>query len=216
MSPLSIEVWFDLICPWCFIGKRHLDTALERIRRQRPVVPIQLAWHSYPLLPDTPADGLPFQRFYLERLGSPEAVAARRAQVYEAGRRAGITFDFDRIEVLPNTLDAHRLVAYAKKQGGDPIVAALLEQLHCAYFLQGENIGDRHVLAQIAADIGLDRDAVVRHLLSGAGKDEVRQQQHAAQRRQVSGVPCFVINNGQPLTGAQPADVLFAAMAKAT
>lgn len=157
---LTITVYFDLICPWCLIGRRHLMTAVQRFTGLHPDVETAIDWRSHPLLPGTPAGGLPYQSFYERRLGGREAVAARRAQVREAARPANIEFAFDRILVLPNTLAAHRLIDYAACHGSSTQKESLIDALFTAYFMHGEDIGDRSVLSRIAAECGLAGDAV--------------------------------------------------------
>ena len=154
---LSVEVSFDLICPWCLIGKRHLDTALAMLRAQHADVAVEIAWRSYPLMPGIPKQGLPFADFYLQRLGTSEAVALRQAQVREAARAAGVEIAFERIEVFPNTLDAHRLVAQAQRQGGSSGAGAVIDALFERYFVRGRNIGDAAVLAEVRAACGIRR-----------------------------------------------------------
>src|SRR6187431_3147389 len=98
LSRLSIAVSFDLICPWCLIGKRHLDTAIAQLRAEQPELAIDVEWNAFPLIPDTPLEGIPYREFYVARLGSPQAVAARQAQVRVAAQEAGLTLAFERIE----------------------------------------------------------------------------------------------------------------------
>jgi predicted DsbA family dithiol-disulfide isomerase len=155
---IRIEVWFDLVCPWCLIGKRHLDSALRIFRRAHPDVAVDVAWHSHPLMPGIPTDGFPFADFYLKRLGSAGAVARRRAQVSEAALSAGETIAFDRIARFPNTLAAHRLVARAQGDGGSAKAQELIEALFDAYFVRGQDIGAPSVLAAIAARHGIEMD----------------------------------------------------------
>jgi predicted DsbA family dithiol-disulfide isomerase len=112
---VMIEAFFDFICPWCLIGKRNLDAAVSRFAGLRPDARVKVLWRSHQLLPYTPPNGMPYQAFYRDRLGSPEAVAARRAQVQRAALDAGIEFAFERIEVLPNTAAAHNLVHLAAR-----------------------------------------------------------------------------------------------------
>jgi predicted DsbA family dithiol-disulfide isomerase len=214
-SHLRIDVHFDLICPWCLIGKRHLATAVQQFRRLRPEVAVDIAWQSHELLPDTPLEGLPYQAFYERRLGSPAAVAARRAQVQEAARTAGIEFAFERIQVLPNTRAAHRLIALANHDGPPARSAALVERLFAAYFLEGRNIGDPEVLARISAEFGLDPagTAAIRDAANGgadSGKDSP-----GATRLQVPGVPFFVFNDRFAISGAHPHQTLLEAMQSA-
>lgn len=203
MTPnLTIEVYFDLICPWCLIGKRNLDTALQQFRASRPDIRPRIVWRGLPLLPETPLAGEPYQEFYLRRLGSPAAVAARRAQVREAGRLAGVDFAFDAITVLPNTLAAHALVELVAEQGDERQTERLIEALFQAYFMAARDIGDVAVLLDIAGECGL---CVSLQQLVGTS---ARQSGAAA----VSGVPYYVFNDRLALSGAHPPATLREAM----
>lgn len=214
-TTLTIEVMFDLICPWCLIGKRHLDTALGLFAASHPAVEVDIHWHPFILLPDTPSKGLPYQPFYRQRLGSPEAVARRREQVQQAGDSVGLTFNFDAIRVLPNTLAAHRLVQYLGRQCGHKRQLALIEELYDGYFMQGKNISDVAYLTHLAARFGLPYAEAADYLQSPAEHDSVtfqRQSRQAAQVYGIGGVPGFTFNQRFPLSGAIPADALLSAM----
>lgn len=205
MTPnLNIEVYFDLICPWCLIGKRNLSAALEQFRASRPDIRPRIVWRGLPLLPATPLAGEPYQEFYVRRLGSPAAVAARRAQVREAGQRAGVDFAFEDIAVMPNTLAAHALVELVAKQGDDDQTERLIEALFQAYFMQARDIGDAAVLLEIAAECG---NTVSLQQLVGATASAKRAGNPA-----VSGVPYYVFNEQLALSGAHPPATLREAM----
>ena len=206
---LTLDVFFDFVCPWCLIGKRHLAAALERFARLRPEVDVELRWRSHVLLPHTPPGGLPYQSFYLARLGSAEAVAARRAQVRQAGRAAGIQFAFERIAVLPNTAAAHALVARAGAQCTPAQHAGLIERLFCAYFLEGEDIGDTAVLARQARACGLDPERL-------ASADAHAAPHTAGEAEVALGVPTFVFNEALALSGAQLPEVLLQGLLRAS
>jgi predicted DsbA family dithiol-disulfide isomerase len=205
---LTVDVHFDLICPWCLIGRRHLETARQQFAKQRPDVAIEVAWRSHVLLPDTPREGLPYQAFYERRLGGPAAVAARREQVREAGRAAGVDFAFERIAVLPDTRPAHRLIAAARTHAGAAGADALVERLFGAYFIEGRDIGDAGQLAAIALGAGLPADTMSLALAA------VQSREHGAPGtdRHVPGVPFFVIDERIAISGAQPPAVLLDAL----
>lgn len=205
---LRVEAWFDLICPWCLIGRRHLARAIRQFQGAQPDVKAVALWRSHPLLPATPAGGIPYDAFYLQRLGSREAVAARRAQVQEAGRAAGVEFAFDRIGVLPSTLAAHRLIAGATRQEDPARREALIDALFAGYFLRGENIGDPQVLARIAVECGF-REELVAPWLDSPESREVSPGRH------VPGVPYYVFNNRLAVSGAHPPQALIEAMERA-
>ena len=195
--PLVVEVWFDLICPWCLIGKRQLDQALAEFRRLHPERPVAVSWRSQVLLPDIPPQGLPFREFYLRRLGSAEAVAARQAQVRAAASQVGLALDFSRIALMPNTRAAHGLIADARSQCDADAVDALVEELFAAHFMQGMNLDDGAFLDALAQSHGITPSRAVPTIPS-----------------RVSGVPLFVGAGIEALSGAQPPLRLLAMLLK--
>jgi predicted DsbA family dithiol-disulfide isomerase len=209
---LEIEAFLDFICPWCLIGTRHLRAAMKRLTELRPEVELRVVWRSVQLLPNTPLVGVPYQAFYLARLGGSEAVAARRAQLQQAGRPVGITFSFDHIPLLPNTAAAHRLLAYAYAHEPEAKQAALVERLLTAFFVDCENIGDRGVLERLGLECGLSHDGLSEHFLTtgaytGSDADPLPVEAHT-----VSGVPFMMFNGVHNLSGAYPADVIVEVM----
>jgi len=197
-ASLSVEVWFDLICPWCLVGKRQLEQALAEFRRLHPRHEVAVHWRSQPLLPDIPPQGLPFQEFYLRRLGSAETVAARQAQVRAAGSKLGLDFDFSTIALMPNTRAAHALIADAQAQCDAVTVDALVEDLFVAHFMRGLNLDHGEFLDGLARRHGITRS-------DGA----------PAFPPMASGVPLFVANRSHALSGAQPPQRLLAMMLSA-
>lgn len=208
---LTIDFFYDFVCPWCLIGKRHLRAALSRLAELRPDVHVRVQWRSQQLLPDIPVGGVPYDVFYVSRLGSPEAVTRRRAQVAQAASVADLKLAFERIEVMPNTAAAHRLLAWVTEQGSEIQQAALIENLFMAYFMEGEDIGDPAVLAWRALECGVEPEGL-RHFLaaSSASNDGIFRSTHAGYA--VSGVPFLVFNGTYALSGAYPADALVETM----
>lgn len=206
---LSIEVFFDFICPWCLIGQRHLQVALEQLRVEQPDAEVSVRWRGVQLLPDMPVTGQPFEAFYRKRLGSDEAVRVRQAQVRAAAQAAGVDIDFSRITRMPNTGDAHRLLQRAMALGDTQVVEALLARLFAAYFEQGKDLGDPVTLLHIARDCGLSPTQIA-DCLRGDASPFMGGNAHAA-----DGVPCFVLNQRRAVSGAQPPAVLLAAMREA-
>ncbi len=209
---LSIDVVSDVVCPWCFIGKRRLEIALSQLESHRGPPRPDVTWQPFELNPDLPREGIDRRAYLGAKFGSRE----RAAQIYErvraAGASVGIEFAFDRISRQPNTLDAHRLIAWAWARGdAEPLV----ERLFRAYFLEGRSIGAQDVLADIAAEAGLDRAAARAMLSSGEGEAAVR----AAIRRfvdlGVGGVPFFIFGNKVAVSGAQEPQVLLEAIDEA-
>lgn len=215
-STLSVEAFFDLICPWCLIGKKHLETAIAQLGRERPDVAVHVEWRSYPLIPATPPAGMPYRDFYVARLGSPQAVATRQAQVCAAAKEAGLTLALDRIETFPNTLLAHRLVRLARQQAGAEAASALIDNLFTRYFIRAGNIGDPLVLRQAAAECGIpvpdQGDAPGQHDL-----DWLPTLHDPADPpfRAGLGVPHFVFNGTHSVSGSRPPAALVEAMHRA-
>ncbi|MGO4330568.1 DsbA family oxidoreductase [Cupriavidus sp. 2TAF22] len=215
-STLSVEAYFDLICPWCLIGKKHLENAIGLLGRERPDVTVHVEWRSYPLIPATPPAGLPYRDFYVNRLGSPEAVASRQAQVRAAAREAGLTLALDRIEIFPNTLLAHRLVRLARQQAGAEAASALIDNLFTRYFIRAANIGDPVVLRQAATECGIrmpDQGAAPGH----HDLDWLPSLHAPADPplRSGLGVPHFVFNGTHSVSGSRLPDALLEAMLRA-
>jgi len=209
---LTIDIISDVVCPWCYVGKRRLEQALA-LRGAADGAP-RLTWHPFQLNPELPVAGMD-RRTYLERkFGGPQGARDVYARVEEAGRDAGIAFAFDRIARQPNTLDAHRLIAWAQ-QDGSAAAAALVERLFRAYFLDGLDIGAPNLLAQLAGESGLDARAAAAWLASDAGGAEVREADREARRLGVGGVPFFIINQRIAVSGAQPAEALLDAFRQA-
>lgn len=209
MTALAIDVVSDVVCPWCFIGKHRLAAALQQLRTERPEITPTIRWLPYFLNPDTPEEGEPYRSFLEKKFGGPEKLARIQRQVAEAGRSAGIEFEFDRIEVRANTLRAHRLIHWAQRKGD---AGALVERLFSAHFQRGENIGDVDALVRITAECAHDEAAVRAYLVSSEDADEIRAQAEKAQRMGISGVPFFIFNGRVGIGGAQPLDVLQDAM----
>ena len=206
---LSIEVFFDFICPWCLIGQAHLQRALEQLRREQPEVEVSLHWRGVQLLPQMARTGQPFEAFYRKRLGSEEAVRQRQAQVRAAAEAADVSIDFSRISRMPNTADAHRLLQRAVALGEPARVEALLTQLFAAYFQQGKDLGDPVTLLQIARGCGLS-PAQVADCLRGDASPFISANDHRGE-----GVPLFRFNRYHAVSGAQPAEVLLEVMREA-
>lgn len=208
-QPLTIDVYADIACPWCYVGRARLKKALDR----RPDLDVNLRWRPFQLQPNMPPEGQDFRGTLEKKFGDWSRVEQMFARIQEMGAEDGLTFDFDAIEVAPNTADAHRLVLWAEEQDAGDVMADALFQ---AYFAEGKNVSDRDVLVTCAAEAGLDADAA-RALLEGSDyAEEVRRSQQQAQRRGVTGVPCYVFDDEHALTGAQSADVLTDAIDAAT
>jgi predicted DsbA family dithiol-disulfide isomerase len=204
---LTIGIHFDLVCPWCFIGKRRLALARDRFAQQYPAVAVESVWYPMQLLPEVPEQGLPFAQFYERRLGSAEAVRQRMQQVALAAGTVGLDLDLTRIERMPNTARAHDLLRRVAVLGEPELYEALLERLFAAYFQRGEDIGDAATLRALAADVGVPADRLAVATPGGASQ--------APARAAVAGVPYFVFNGRLNLSGAHDPTTLLLAMGQA-
>ena len=206
-EPVTIDVVSDAVCPWCFLGKRHLDLALEQIGE----VKTEVRWRPFQLDATIPREGM--RRIdYLTRKFGPDGVGRMNTRLIEAGRNVGVDFAFEKIERSPNTLDAHRLIRWAQPRG---VQDEVVERLFSLYFQRGRDIGDLDILADVARDFGFER-AMARRMLDGeTDKDEVREEIATAQRMGVTGVPFFIFDGKYALSGAQPPQTIAGAIGKA-
>lgn len=193
---MHIDIVSDIACPWCFIGKRRLERALAL----RPDIAVTRSWRAFQLNPDLPDEGIARAFFLAAKFGGERQAARSDTAVAAAGLAEGIAFAFGRIRRTPNTLRAHRLIRLAALEGrGD----ALVEALFRGYFCDGIDIGDSDALAMVAGRHGLDRDRVRFYLASEAGAAEVLAEDQRARRLGIHAVPCFVIERGYAISGAQ-------------
>ena len=209
---LTIDVISDVVCPWCFIGRRRLGAALARFAAHAPRAAPLVSWHPFQLNPDLPREGIDRRDYLAEKFGG----AYRAAEIYErvraAGKSVGIDFAFEKIERQPNTLDAHRLVSWAQARGS---AEELVERLFRAYFLEGRFIGDREVLAAIAAEAGDSAEAARAYLASDEGASVVAQMDRRVRELGVTGVPFFIFGGKVAVSGAHEPAVLVEAMDEA-
>jgi predicted DsbA family dithiol-disulfide isomerase len=207
-STMHVEIYSDVVCPWCFIGKRRLERALETVGYANRA---HVIWRPFQLNPTMPKSGMD-RRVYLDaKFGGAEVRRAMEERVAKAGEMEGIEFAFDRIERTPNTFEAHRLNWFAQQRGKQDDVA---EALFHAYFTEGRDIGDGQTLVEVATQAGLARDAVRQFLMSDLGVEEVRAEEGAGHRMGIRGVPYFVLNGTHAISGAQPPDIFVSALQK--
>ena len=205
-DPLVIDVVSDVVCPWCFVGKRRLEAALKRDGEA------QVRWRPFQLDAAIPPEGLDRQTYMRAKFRDSARLADAHARLKALGAEADIAFDFEAIRRSPNTLDAHRLIRFADEAG---VADFVVERLFRDYFERGRDIGDREVLVEIAREAGLDPASVRERLASPDGAQEVRREIDAAQRLGVSGVPYFIFASKFALSGAQSEEVFAQALAKA-
>lgn len=197
---IRLDIFSDPICPWCYIGKARLQRALEA----RPNHPFLIQWHPFQLNPDMPADGMD-RRAYLEaKFGGKEGAIQAYLPVVQAAEDSGLEINLEAITRTPNTLNAHRLIQWA---GLEEKQNAMVDRLFKAYFVEGKDLGDLEVLADLAAEAGMERDVVARLLASDADGEEISARDADARAKGVNSVPTFVISNQHVVPGAQPADL---------
>jgi predicted DsbA family dithiol-disulfide isomerase len=211
-SPLAIDVVSDVVCPWCYIGKRKLEQALSGLRSREPDLDIAVRWHPFQLNPDLPAAGIARAAYLEAKFGGGARAAEIYARVCAVGAQVDIAFDFERIARQPNTLDAHRLIAWAQQRGD---AGALVETLFHRYFIEGRFIGDREELAAAATASGLPEAEARVLLASDALRAEVEAEAREAQEAGIAGVPFFIFNGRTAVSGAHDPSTLLEAIAAA-
>lgn len=197
---MIIDIFSDVVCPWCFIGKRRLERALS----ERPDLDVEVTWRAFQLNPEMPPEGMDRSRYLVAKFGSGERAKRIYDEITTAGAGEGIDFGFDRIASTPNTVNAHRLIRLAGEKGCQEQVVELL--FH-RYFEEGVDIGDDGHLTAVATEAGLDRAAVRAYLASDSGLGAVRIEELEARRLGITGVPCFIIDNRYAISGAQASEV---------
>lgn len=197
---VRLDIFSDPVCPWCYLGKANLDRALEA----HPDHPFVIEWHPFQLNPDMPPEGVDKRDYLLKRFGSQAQLQEIHDRFRQIARQNGVPMDPDTPKRIPNTLNAHRLVHWAGLEGRQAFAVAALMR---AYWVEGRDIGNLGVLADIAAGIGMDRAVVERLLASDADLDTVTAREAHARERGVSAVPTFLIANQYVVSGAQPPEL---------
>ena len=197
---IKLDIMSDPICPWCYIGKAHLDRALE----SEPNHPFAIEWHPFQLNPDMPADGMD-RRAYLEgKFGGKEGAVRAYAPVVEHAEKAGLKINFEAMQRTPNTLNAHRLIHWAGIEGRQ---TAAVSALFKAYFVDARDIGDAEVLADIADGIEMDASVVTRLLATDEDMDDIRKRDAHSREMGISSVPTFIVGGRHAVPGAQPPEL---------
>jgi predicted DsbA family dithiol-disulfide isomerase len=197
---IKLDIFSDPVCPWCYLGKANLDRALEA----HPDHPFLIEWHPFQLNPDMAAEGVDKRDYLLDRFGSAAQLKAIHDRFRDIAKQSGVKMDPDTPKRIPNTLDAHRLIHWAGLEGRQTLVMAALMR---AYWVEGRDIGNTSVLADIAAGCTMDRAVVARLLASDADKDVVLARETHARERGVNAVPTFLIANKYVVSGAQGPDM---------
>src|ERR1700742_926531 len=201
LKPLKIDIVSDVVCPWCYIGKRRIENALALV----PDVPVEVHWRPFFLNPWVPREGISGDEYLTAKFGSPEAYKGIAGRVVAAAGEEGLSYHPELVKRQPNTIDCHRLVHWAEAQGK---AADIKQRLMELYFRDGGDLTDINVLVQAAADIGLDADDVRKRLASDEDVELISGQAQEAPDKGISGVPTFVFAQKYAVSGAQPADLL--------
>lgn len=204
---MIIDVFSDTVCPWCFVGKRQLERAVDAWQGPPP----EIRWRAFQLTPGMPAEGMPRDEYLQRKFGTADS-GPLFGRVRDAGREVGIAFAFERIPRSPNTLDSHRLIRRAAALDRQDV---MVEVLFRGYFLDGRDIGDRDELARLAGEAGLDPATTRDWLETREDVQAVRDEDAEARELGVSGVPFYVISRRYAVSGAQPPEVLLQAFARA-
>ena len=194
---VQLDIFSDPACPWCYLGKANLERALEA----HPGRSFEVEWHPFQLNPELPSEGVVKCDYLLARFGSAEKLALIHQQFRDHAAQAGVAIDPDVPERIPNTLNAHRMIHWAGLEGRQ---AAMVSALMRAYWVEGRDIGDLSVLADLGAEAGMDRAVVLRLLASDADLDLIKTREAHARTRGVNAVPTYLIANQYVLSGAQP------------
>lgn len=201
-APLALEIVSDVVCPWCYIGKRRLEQALALLGKK---VSLTLRWRPYELNPDMPATGMDRETYCVRKFGSLDYAQKLYANVAANAHADGLALNHERIKRTPNTRAAHRLILLAERHG---VQDEIVDGLFAAYFVEGRDIGDPQVLLEIAVAAGIAREVVSAFLAGDEGNDEITRQETAAHRLGIQGVPAFVLNGRLLFSGAQPPAVI--------
>ena len=205
-----IDVISDAICPWCYIGKRHLERALAILDKQG--LHFTVAWHPFQLNPDMPREGVDRAQYRLAKFGSAERSRQLDERITETAATVGLEFHLDKLTRTPNTLDTHRLIRLAGQHGvQDGVVEALFE----GYFCDGADIGNAEVLTRLGVEGGLEHDDIAAMLASDAGLKEVTSADRMARNAGIQGVPSFALQGHVLFSGAVPADEMAQAFRRA-
>ena len=205
---VTIDVVSDVVCPWCFIGKKRIEKAIAL----KPDIPVTLRFHPYFLNDWIPREGISREEYLITKFGSVERYAQIAERVKAAAADEGLVYAPDKISRQPNTTDCHRLILWADKSGN---AARMKQRLMDLYFTEGGDLTSNDVLAQAAADVGLDRAEISRLLATEQDVDIVTQQAQAAKESGIDGVPCFIFGGALAVSGAQSPDYLAGAIERA-
>ena len=203
---IKIDVVSDVVCPWCYIGKRRIEKAMDELKDQ---FDFEVEYHPFELNPDLPKEGKNQKEYFVAKFGGEERFHQITRHVTEVAATEGLKFDFDKQEISPNTLDAHRLIAFAKRQGRQ---AAMKEALMSAYFEKGIDLSKDKNLIAVAVGLGMDEKSVTNFLMGEEFSAEIKMEEHVNRQRGISGVPFYIIDNKYGVSGAQSSETFVKAL----
>ena len=206
---IKIDIVADIVCPWCFIGKRRLETAVAMVRRNVPEFAYETRWRPFFLNPDTPPEGEPYLPFLEQKFGGRAPVEALFDRVRAAGRIYDIDYAFEKIELRANTLQAHRLLYWAQQRGN---ADTLIERLFVAQFQRGEHVGDRVTLIKIGVECGYPANELETYLYSDDNTEAVREDAGRIRTMGIRMVPTFILGGEQIIVGAEDPTILATAI----
>jgi predicted DsbA family dithiol-disulfide isomerase len=202
-TPVRIDVVSDVVCPWCFIGKRRLEKALAL----KPDVPVEVHWHPYFLNDWVPPEGMSREDYLTTKFGSPERYSGIAQRVTAAAAEEGLTYAVEKMKRQPNTTDCHRLIKWAEGIGK---AAEMKQKLMDLYFTDGADLTNRAVLVRAATDVGLDPEDIREALASDTDVEQVTREAQSAKEAGIEGVPCFIFSGRYAVSGAQAPEYLAA------
>ena len=197
---VKLDILSDPICPWCYIGKTHLEKALAAI----PDHPFVIEWHPFQLNPDMPVGGMDRREYLETKFGGKDGAVRAYAPVVEHAQKAGLNINFEAMSRTPNTLDAHRLIHWAGIEGKQ---TQAVDALFRAYFVDGRDIGNHEVLGDIADSIGMDAAVIQKLLKTDADRDDIAKRDTHSREMGVNSVPTFIVANKHAVPGAQPPEL---------
>ena len=206
---MRVEIWSDVVCPWCYVGTRRFSAALDRFGGE-----VEVAYQAFELDPTVPPGGMDLADYLARKFGGPAALDGVRSRLAHVGAEVGIDFRWDGKRRV-NTFDAHRLAVWAEDVGGPGIRAAVEQRLFRAYFTDNHDVSDHAVLSALAAEVDLDPAAAAEALATGAGADRVRAEEARATELGIGAVPTFVIEGRWAIPGAQDVDTFVQVLRRA-
>jgi predicted DsbA family dithiol-disulfide isomerase len=209
MQPMRVEIWSDVVCPWCYVGTHRFSAAVDRFDGE-----VEVGYRAFELDPTVPPGGMDLADYLAHKFGGSGAVDRAHDRLGHIGADVGIDFRWEGKRRV-NTFDAHRLGVWAEGAGGLEARAALEQRLFRAYFTDNEDMGDHQVLAHLAADVGLDAAPAAEALAAGVGGDQVRAEERHATELGISAVPTFVIEGRWAIPGAQDTDTFLELLQRA-